>query len=84
MEHISLIKIRSLARLPVCSNQTGFSLPDSMTRATRMDTDDSLVWEYDCHAGRLSDDNHGASSDIVVKQVCDVAVFQLAIPLGRG
>ena len=33
-EHISLMKMRSLARLSVCSNQIGFSLPDSMASAT--------------------------------------------------
>ena len=66
MEQISLMKIRSLARLSVCSNQTGFSLPDSMTSATRMVAEDSLVWDMVAMVGKLPYGNHGASRDIVV------------------
>ena len=58
------MKIRSLARLSVCSNQTGFSLPDSMTSATRIAVDDSLVWDMVAMAGKLPDGNHGQSSNM--------------------
>ena len=59
------MKILSLARLSVCSNHTGLMRPDSMTSATRMVAEDSLVWEIVAMAGMLPDGNRGASRDIV-------------------
>src|SRR6266567_4549157 len=63
------MKIRSTLDLPLCSNHTGFSLPESMTSATRMVADDSLVWDMVAIACKLSDDNQGLSRDIMVGAV---------------
>lgn len=35
--------------------------PDSMTSATRMVADDSLVWDMVAMVGKLPDGNHGES-----------------------
>jgi hypothetical protein len=49
-------------------DQTGFSLPDSMTRATRIIADDSFVYDMVVMARKLSNDNHRASRDILEPQ----------------
>ena len=56
-----MMKIRPLARLSVCSNHTGFSLPDSITIVTRMDAEDGFVWTMVAIGGKLPCGNHGES-----------------------
>ena len=68
------MKMRSLDRLSVCSNQTGFNLPDSMTSATRIGADDSLVLDMVAMEGKLPDGNHGSSRDIWAVSI-DLAFF---------
>ena len=56
--------------------------PDSMTSATQMDAEDSLVWDIVAMAGMLPDGNYGQSSDIIIVTSCRIGYAANEVPHG--